>query len=243
MLRTFRMFLLGTVVVGSAVSTTASAADEVSSVPDFLKGQVLKKPLKDIRIGMTVLYPGSNSYQAKYAEEATRYAKELGIQAQVLDPQGDPAKQVNQLQDLIAQQVDVVVLWPTSETALVPAIRQVRNSKIPIDTSNSEIAKDAQHYVTAHTGPDDCTQASQTAEMLGDGIHGEGNIVVVEGTPGYTVSRVRKECFLKTLSEKYPRVKVLDSQPANWSRERAQSLTESFLTNYGRNLKTVYAIE
>lgn len=218
-------------------------ASAQANPPEFLQGHKLKKPLAETRIGMTVLYPGSNAYQAKYAEEATRYAKELGIQAQVLDPQGDPAKQVSQVQDLIAQQVDVIVLWPTSETALVPAIRQAYAAKIPLDTSNSEVAKDAQKYVTAHTGPDDCTQASQTAEMLGDGIGAKGNIVIVEGTPGYTVSRLRKECFLKTLGEKYPNVKILDSQPANWSRERAQSVTEAYLTKYGKAINAVYAFD
>jgi ribose transport system substrate-binding protein len=209
----------------------------------WLEGAKLKKPLEKTRIGITVLYPGSNSYQAKYAETATEYAKELGIQATVLDPQGDSAVQFNQIQDLIAQRMDVIVVWPTSQNALIPAIRQASRAGIPVITSNSPIATSGQRYIEAHTGPDDCRQAQYAAEQLGDALKGKGNIVVLEGTPGYSVAIIRKNCFLDTLEDQYPNVSILESQPANWNRERAQTIMEGYLTKYKGKINGVYAFD
>lgn len=221
-----------------ALATGAAAQD----APDWLGGK-LEKPLSETRIGITVLYPGSNAYQAKYAETAETYSKKIGINATVMDPQGDPAVQFNQLQDMISQHMDVIVLWPTSQNALIPAVRQAARAEIPVVTSNSPIGEAGRRYIVAHTGPDDCAQAEQAAEMLGDALDGKGNIVVVEGTPGYTVSILRKNCFLDKLEDKYPDIKILASQTAEWNREKAQTVMETFLTQYGDKIDGVYAFD
>lgn len=219
-----------------------SAAVSASEAPEWLGGE-LKKPLSETRIGITVLYPGSNAYQAKYAETAERYTKELGLDATVMDPQGDPATQFNQLQDMVSQNLDVIVLWPTSQNALIPAVRQAARANIPVVTSNSPIGEAGRRYIAAHTGPDDCSQAEQAAEMLGDSLNGKGNIVVVEGTPGYTVSILRKNCFLDKMEDSYPDIKILASQTAEWNREKAQTVMETFLTKFGDDIDGVYAFD
>ncbi len=222
----------------SAVASHAVAQD----APDWLGGP-LKKPLSETRIGITVLYPGSNSYQAMYAKAAEAYAAKLGIKATVMDPQGDPATQFNQLQDMISQKMDAIVLWPTSQNALIPAVRQADRAGIPVVTSNSPIGEAGQPYIKAHTGPNDCALAKQAAEMLGDAVGGKGNIVIVEGTPGYTVSIVRNNCFLDVMEDKYKDIKILGSQPADWNREEAQKTMETFLTQFGDKINGVYAFD
>ncbi|NNU82132.1 sugar ABC transporter substrate-binding protein [Halovulum dunhuangense] len=220
------------------VAGTAMAQD----APDWLGGD-LKKPLSETRIGITVLYPGSNAYQAKYAETAAAYSKELGLQATVMDPQGDPATQFNQIQDMASQNLDAIIVWPTSQNALIPAIRQASRDGIPVITSNSPIGEAGRRYIEAHTGPDDCAQAEQSAEMLGDALNGEGNIVVVEGTPGYTVSILRKNCFLDKMADDYPGINILASQTAEWNREKAQTVMETFITQFGDQIDGVYAFD
>lgn len=227
--------------IATAVACTAGAA-VAQDAPEWLGGE-LKKPLSETRIGITVLYPGSNSYQAKYAETAETYAAELGIQATVMDPQGDPAVQFDQIQDMASQKPDAMVVWPTSQNALIPAIRNASRAGIPVITSNSPIGEAGRRYVEGHTGPDDCALAAQAAEMLGDALGGEGNIVVVEGTPGYSVSILRGNCFLDKLADKYPEIEVLASQTAEWNREKAQTVTETFLTQFGDQIDGVYAFD
>lgn len=225
-----------------AATVIATGAAMAQDAPDWLGGE-LKKPLSETRIGITVLYPGSNAYQAKYAETAESYTKELGLQATVMDPQGDPATQFNQIQDMASQHLDAIIVWPTSQNALIPAIRQASRDGIPVITSNSPIGEAGRRYIKAHTGPDDCAQAEQSAEMLGDALNGEGNIVVVEGTPGYTVSILRKNCFLDKIADKYPGINILASQTAEWNREKAQTVMETFITQFGDKIDGVYAFD
>lgn len=226
-------------VCAAIIAATPLAAQDA---PDWLGGP-LQKPLSETRIGITVLYPGSNAYQAKYAETAEAYSRELGLNATVMDPQGDPSTQFNQIQDMVSQNMDAIVVWPTSQNALIPAIRAASRSGIPVVTSNSPIGEAGRRYVEGHTGPDDCAQAEQAAEMLADALGGSGNVVVVEGTPGYSVSILRKNCFLDKIADDYPGVTILDSQTAEWNRERAQSVMETFLTRYGDDIDGVYAFD
>lgn len=231
-----RFFLIGTFC---GVLSVPAQADEA---PDWLGGK-LEKPLSETRIGMTVLYPGSNAYQAKYAEAAENYAEELGVKLTVMDPKGDPSAQFNQIQGMISQNLDSIVVWPTSENALIPAIRGASRAGIPVITSNSPIGEAGQKYIEAHTGPDDCRQAQQAAEMLGETLDGEGNIVVVEGTPGYTVSTLRKNCFTDKMEDSYPEIEILASQNAEWNREKAQSVMETYLSKFGDKIDGVYAFD
>ncbi|WP_020684022.1 sugar ABC transporter substrate-binding protein [Marinobacterium rhizophilum] len=232
-----RSFLLGAICSG--ILSLSAQADEA---PDWLGGE-LKKPLSETRIGITLLYPGSNAYQAKYAEAAERYTQELGLDATVMDPQGDPSTQFNQLQDMVSKHLDAIVLWPTSQNALIPAVRQASRAGIPVITSNSPIGEAGRRYIQAHTGPDDCAQAQQAAEILGDSLNGEGNIVVIEGTPGYTVSILRKNCFMDTMEDAYPNIEILASQTAEWNREKAQTVMETYLTKFGDKIDGVYAFD
>lgn len=226
-------------LLGGALAVSAASAQDA---PDWLGGE-LKKPLSETKIGITVLYPGSNAYQAKYAETAEQYTKELGLDATVMDPQGDPATQFNQIQDMASQNMDAIVVWPTSQNALIPAIRQASRAGIPVITSNSPIGEAGRRYIEGHTGPDDCAQAEQSAEMLADALGGKGNIVVVEGTPGYTVSILRKNCFLDKVADDYPGITILASQTAEWNREKAQTVMETFLTQFGDDIDGVYAFD
>lgn len=232
-----RLFLL--TAVCSGILSPLAQADEA---PAWLGGK-LKKPLSETRIGITLLYPGSNAYQAKYAEAAERYTKKLGLKATVMDPQGDPATQFNQIQDMVSQHLDAIVVWPTSQNALIPAVRQASRAGIPVITSNSPIGEAGRRYIKAHTGPDDCSQARQAAEILGDSLNGKGNIVIVEGTPGYTVSILRKTCFMDRMEDAYPNIKILASQTADWNREKAQSVMETYLTKFGDKINGVYAFD
>jgi len=160
-----------------------------------------------------------------------------------MDPQGDPATQFNQIQDMASQNMDAIVVWPTSQNALIPAIREASRAGIPVVTSNSPIGEAGRRYIVGHTGPDDCAQAEQSAEMLADSLGGSGDIVVVEGTPGYSVSILRKNCFLDKMADDYPDINILASQTAEWNREKAQTVMETFLTQFGDQIDGVYAFD
>lgn len=197
--------------------------------------------LSGIKVGVTTIGPSVNSYSATYVEEFERYSDELGLDIIMLDSQADPARQSNQVQDLIAQQVDVMVVWPINAQAIVPAVRQAHARGIPVVISNSKIDETGKQFTETFTGPDDYTQAKKAGELMVDALDGKGNVVIVGGTPGYTVSNLREQGFRDALEGSD--IEVIDAQPANWSRERAQSLMENYITRFGDEIDGVYSAD
>lgn len=185
------------------------------------------------RIGITQNNVGVDSYQTTY-ERAFEAAAERAdnVDIVVLDAGGDVARQIGQMQDLIQQRVDAIIIWPTNGQAVVPAIRQAHNAGIPVVVTNSKISDAGLEFIAAFSGPDNVQQGISSAEMMCDALDGEGRIVQISGQPGYTTAMERATGFEERLAEACPNVELLETQPGNWNRERAQRVMEDFLTKY-----------
>ncbi len=194
-----------------------------------------------IRIGITQNNVGIDSYQTTY-ERAFIEAADANddVEVIVLDAGGDVARQINQMQDLIQQNVDAIIIWPTDGQALVPAVRSAYNEGIPVIVTNSNIAEAGMDFIAAFSGPNNIQQGIYSAEMLCEALDGEGEIVQITGMPGYTTAIERQQGFDDRLAELCPDVVQLDIQPGDWNRERAQRTMETFLTRFD-NIDGVYS--
>jgi ribose transport system substrate-binding protein len=208
--------------------------------PDWLS-RPLKKPLKDLVIGVTENNVGTDGYQTTYHVSLNNYAKELGIRTIVLDAQGDPAKQIDQIRNLVAQRVDVIIVWPTNAKAVVPTVKQAHDAGMSIVVTNSEIDPSGLPYITAFSGPNTYHEGELAAKLLADALGDKGNVVVLNGVPGYATAILREKGFVDAITKDHPNIKILDRQPANWNRERGQAVMEDFLTKYGDQINGVYA--
>ena len=195
-----------------------------------------------IRVGITQNNVGVDSYQTTY-EQAFIAAADANpdVEAIVLDAGGDVARQIAQIQDLIQQRVDVIIIWPTNGKAVVPAVRQAHQEGIPVVITNSNIAEEGQQFIASFSGPDNIKQGAYAAEIMCDKLGGEGQIVQISGQPGYTTAIERQKGFEDRLAEVCPDVKILETQPGDWNREKAQRVMENFLTKYGDQIDGVYS--
>jgi ribose transport system substrate-binding protein len=221
---------LRTVLAASAASIALSAAAQADGY----------------RIGITQNNVGVDSYQTTY-EQAFIAAAEAddGIEAVVLDAGGDVARQIAQIEDLIQQEVDAIIIWPTNGEAVIPAVRKAKKAGIPVIVTNSNIAEQGFDFIASFSGPNNITQGARAAEIMCDkfkdmGIAGEAQVVHITGQPGYTTAIERAKGFEDRLPEICPDVTVLDTQPGDWNREKAQTVMEAFLTKYD-DIDGVYA--
>ena len=192
--------------------------------------------LSDITIGITQNNVGVDSYQTTYEQAFIDYAAELGVDTVVLDAGGDVARQIAQMQDLIQQQVDVIIIWPTNGQAVVPAVRQAQQAGIPVVVTNSNIAEAGFDFIASFSGPDNITQGARAAEIMCDRLTerglSDGQIVEISGQPGYTTAIERSEGFQERFAEICPDVNLIETQPGDWNREKSQRVMENFLTKY-----------
>lgn len=188
--------------------------------------------LGELVIGITQNNVGVDSYQTTYEQAFQAAAEEFGVQTVVLDAGGDVARQIAQMQDLIQQQVDVIIIWPTNGQAVVPVVRQAHNAGIPVVVTNSQIGEAGFDFIASFSGPDNITQGQYAAEMMCDALGGEGQIVEISGQPGYTTAIERSDGFQDHLAEVCPGVTIMETQPGDWNREKSQRVMENFLTKY-----------
>lgn len=211
-------------------STTAVAALTIGSAV-LADGHVMK-------IGITQNNVGVDSYQTTYENSfiAAAEANE-NVEAVVLDAGGDVARQIAQVQDLIQQEVDAIIIWPTNGEAVIPAVREAFNAGIPVIVTNSNIAEAGFEFVASFSGPDNVTQGSRSAEIMCDkftemGIENEAQVVQISGQPGYTTAIERQSGFDDRMPEVCPNVTIVETQPGDWNREKSQTVMEAFLVKY-----------
>jgi ribose transport system substrate-binding protein len=190
-----------------------------------------------ITVGITQNNVGVDSYQTTYEDAFNEAASGMdGVETVVLDAGGDVSRQIGQVQDLIQQQVDVIIIWPTDGQAVVPAVRQAEQAGIPVVVTNSQIAEQGQEFIAAFSGPDNVTQGVYAAEMMCDALTADGRedgqVLQISGQPGYTTAIERAQGFEERLPEVCPDLELVETQPGNWNREQAQRVMENFLTKY-----------
>ena len=189
-------------------------------------------------IGITQNNVGVDSYQTTY-EKAFIAAAEANadVEVVVLDAGGDVARQIAQMEDLIQQEVDAIIIWPTNGEAVIPAVRKAHQAGIPVVVTNSNIAEAGFPFVATFSGPDNITQGARSAEIMCDrfielGIENEAKVVHITGQPGYTTAIERAQGFNDRLPEVCPNVEQIDEQPGDWNREKSQQVMEAFLVQY-----------
>ncbi|TDK41180.1 sugar ABC transporter substrate-binding protein [Antarcticimicrobium luteum] len=197
-------------------------------------------------IGITQNNVGVDSYQTTY-EKAFIAAADANpnVDAVVLDAGGDVARQIAQMEDLIQQEVDAIIIWPTNGEAVIPAVRKAHKAGIPVVVTNSNIAEQGFDFVASFSGPDNITQGSRSAEIMCDkfkamGIENEARVVQISGQPGYTTAIERQKGFDDRLPEVCPNVTLVETQPGDWNREKSQKVMEAFLVKYD-DIDGVYA--
>jgi ribose transport system substrate-binding protein len=189
----------------------------------------------EYRIGITQNNVGVDSYQTTY-DKSFKEAVEANdaVEAVVLDAGGDVARQIAQIEDLIQQQVQAIIIWPTNGEAVIPAVRKAHNAGIPVIVTNSNIAEAGFDFVKSFSGPDNITQGSRSAEIMCDkfkemGIETTAQVVQISGQPGYTTAIERQKGFDDRLPEVCPDVTIVETQPGDWNREKSQKVMEAFL--------------
>ena len=70
------------------------------------------------------------------------------------------------------------------------------------------------------------------------------NIIEIEGLTGNTTAINRSAGFNDTIAEQCSNVKVLASQPGDWNKDEAQTVTSEMLTSVGaKNVQGIYAAD
>lgn len=163
-------------------------------------------------------------------------AKELHVELLITDAQRTAEKQVQQIETFISQKVNAIILNPCELEASSPAVDKARAAGIPIINVNSETKSEPDAFV----GSNDETSGEIAMEYIAKSINQKGNIVIMDGYMGQA-AQIKRAAGAARVLAKYPAIKVLAEQTAEWDRAKGLTLMENWIQSYGDKINAVFA--
>lgn len=172
-------------------------------------------------------------------EEAQRTATESGlsitIDVQAAQDENDEQGQLAVVNNMINRQYSALMLSPLSDGNLVPGVESALEKGIPCVNVNDGLIANAPNFV----GPKAIQNGELAAEWIAGKLNGEGEVAVVIGMPKAFAARQRTEGFKTWMAENAPGITVVAEQNADWDRNKAKELAETWIKNYP-NLKAIF---
>ncbi len=167
----------------------------------------------------------NNPFFVTLRDGAKKAAEELGVELIVLDAQDNPAKQLNDIEDLIEKKVDLIIINPTDSDAIVSAVESANEAGIPVITVD-RAANGGK--VILHIASDNVAGGRMAAQIIAKALNGKGKVVELVGIPGTSAARDRGKGFEEEL-KKYPGLKLVAKQVANFNRAEGLTVMENIL--------------
>lgn len=150
-------------------------------------------------------------------------AKELGVNVKIVDAQNDPAKQANDVADLLQQGVSVLLVNPVDSAAISTSVEATNKAKIPVIALDRSADKGT---IASLVASDNVKGGEMAAEYiikkLGEGV----KVAELEGIPGASATRERGEGFHKVADQK---LSVVAKQSADFDRTKGLTVSENML--------------
>lgn len=182
------------------------------------------------KVGMSHYGLSGSTHTYQTAHEAEQAVKEIPGIGQYLFRSADlsQSKQAADIEDLIAQKVDVLIVAPLTTTSASAGIEKARAAGIPVVVY---LGKTGTDKFTTEIQGDDFFFGKVMAEYLIKQNNGKGNIWLLRGVAGHPIDEDRYKGAMEAFKAA-PGIKVVSDQYANWSYDDAKRMCESlYLSN------------
>ena len=167
-------------------------------------------------------------------------AKSLGAEVSVQSADGDSAKQVAQIENLISRGVDVIVIVPFNATVLTNAVAEAKKAGIKVVSYDRLILNaDIDAYISFDN--------EKVGEMQASGVlqaAPKGNYFLLGGAPTDNNAKVLREGQLQELQPAIDKgdIKIVGQQwVKEWNPTEALSIVENALTRNDNKIDAIVA--
>jgi ABC-type sugar transport system substrate-binding protein len=199
-------------------------------------------PQSGQKIGVTVAYL-SVPFYANFKTGLADGARMYGFEYDLRDGQGDLATELANIQDFIAQKVDLILLTPSGE-GIIPGIEQANDAGIPVIEVNNRagFASDMVDVVT-YVGADDREFGRLQAKLLDDTFKGQPTkIGYVLGIPGTSPQILRAEGFDEVIDQ-HNEYEVVARVTDDFDSAKALAVTQDLLSRFPKGQLDVIVMQ
>ena len=183
----------------------------------------------------------NDTFQTYVVDAATAKAGELGYTLDVQDAQEDVVKQQDQVNTMIEQGYDAIMVVPVDTAAMGPITDAVTAAGIPLIYVNrnpfgTEQPPEGVYYV----GSQEIVAGELQGQFLVDTMGEKGGVGILMGILSNEGAVKRTEGNEEIIS-KHPDIKILAKEAGDWQSDKGMSITENWLTAYGKDLTAILA--
>lgn len=154
----------------------------------------------------------------------------------VTEAKGKADKQINDVEDLIAKGIDILIIRATTASALDPVVTRLHKKGFPVITVSKGIKSD--NFVS-FVDSSNYVLGRMNMVWLCQTLKGKGNIVMLGGWPGAGSVADRKTGADEALA-RYPGIKVLDYQYTHFSATEGKTVMQAMIQSYGKKIDGVW---
>lgn len=188
---------------------------------------------KKITVGFSVSTQ-NNPFFVSLAKGVEAKAKELGVTVKVVDAQNDPAKQANDITDLLQQNISVLLVNPVDSDAISTSVKAANKANIPVICLDRSAN---QGDVACLVASDNVKGGEMAADYIIKKLGEKVKVAELEGIPGASASRERGEGFHKLADSK---LTVVAKQTAEFDRSKGLTVAENML-QANPDIKAIFA--
>jgi ribose transport system substrate-binding protein len=177
-----------------------------------------------------------NTFFSTLLHGAQENARLFGVKLIFMDAQNKEAQQLTDVANFIKQKVDMIIINPTNTESIAPAIEMANRKNIPVITVDR---KSSGGEIVCHIESDNLEGGRMASRVLAQLLKGKGRVIEIEGIPGTSAAHERGMGFNEEL-RKYPGIKVVAREAANFDRQEAREVMHDLLQN-GTEFDAVFA--
>lgn len=185
----------------------------------------------------------NDTFQTIVHENAKKYFEQFdNVEFITVDAQEDVIKQQDQVNNLIQQGIKALIVVPVDTNAMRAITKIVLEKKVPLVYVNRNPFSEGGTQIPDgiyFIGSEEYVAGQIEGEFIGEKLNGKGGVGILQGILGSENTLKRTEGVKDTLKEKFPEMKVLAVESGNWQRDQGLSLTENWLSAYGKELNAI----
>jgi len=187
----------------------------------------------------------ANEFFATMAEGAAQHQAEHAEQYELIvngiKDERDLSRQVALVEEMIAANVDAIVIAPADSKALVPVLKRAQLNGITVvnidNKLDDEVLQDSGTSIP-FVGPDNRAGARKIAEHLASQLESDDRVAILEGIRTSFNGRQRRLGFEDAMSA--AGIEIIDSQSAQWEMSQANQIASAMLSEHPQ-LKAILA--
>jgi len=242
--------ILMIIAMVAAISIGAFGCQQAAPAEEAATEEAPATDTGKVTVGFSLPFIEDSPYTFPFAEALRKEAADRGWELIMTDAGGDINTQSNQIENMVAQGVDGLMIMPVDAAGIVAVIKKVyeqTGGELPMIASNVMPDPPELDELVAFAGPNSYLEGKEMGKYYVEYLRANGiesiNYCESTGTAGYSAAIDRSNGFLDAVKELEAEdmFNLLDSQPCDWSPDKAQAQTENWITTYGDDLQMIYS--